>query len=36
MFVTAWLGIVDITTGHMRCASAGHEYPMIRQPGGLF
>ena len=36
MFVTAWLGIVDITTGHMQCASAGHEYPMIRQPGGLF
>ena len=36
MFVTVWMGIVDVTTGHMRCANAGHEYPMLRTAGGLF
>ena len=34
MFVTAWLGILDLTTGEMRCANAGHEYPAIRRAGG--
>ena len=29
MFVTAWLGIIDLTTGKMECASAGHEYPVL-------
>ena len=29
MFVTAWIGILNLTTGHMRCANAGHEYPVI-------
>jgi serine phosphatase RsbU (regulator of sigma subunit) len=36
MFVTAWLGIVDLTTGHMRAANAGHEYPIIKNPGGEY
>ncbi|MCR4762736.1 MAG: SpoIIE family protein phosphatase [Lachnospiraceae bacterium] len=30
MFVTVWLGIIDLETGQMRCANAGHEYPLIR------
>ena len=29
MFVTVWLGIIDLTTGKMECASAGHEYPVL-------
>jgi len=36
MFVTVWLGIYTISTGHMVCASAGHEYPCIREDGGDF
>lgn len=34
MFVTVWLGIIDLKTGIMRCANAGHEYPVIRRAGG--
>ena len=33
MFVTAWIGIIDLTTGLMQCANAGHEYPVIRHAG---
>ena len=33
MFVTVWLGILDLATGKMICANAGHEYPMLRKPG---
>ncbi|MBR6102500.1 MAG: serine/threonine-protein phosphatase [Ruminococcus sp.] len=36
MFVTVWLGILEISTGKVTAANAGHEYPMIRQPGGSF
>ena len=31
MFVTVWLGILEISTGRMRAANAGHEYPVIKQ-----
>ena len=31
MFVTAWVGILDLRTGKMQCSSAGHEYPAIQQ-----
>ena len=34
MFVTVWIGIVDMVTGRMRCANAGHEYPVIKRAGG--
>ena len=34
MFVTVWLGILDFSTGLMRCANAGHEYPVLMQAGG--
>ena len=30
MFVTVWLGILEISTGVLRCSNAGHEYPAIR------
>ncbi len=36
MFVTVWLGILDITTGKLIAANAGHEYPVIKQPEGSF
>lgn len=36
MFVTVWLGIVDLATGRMKCANAGHEYPMLMRVGGDF
>ncbi len=36
MFVTVWYGILNLNTGHLRAANAGHEYPMIRTAGGDF
>ena len=29
MFVTVWIGILEISTGIMSCSNAGHEYPAI-------
>ena len=31
MFVTVWLGILEISTGKLTTASAGHEYPALQQ-----
>ena len=36
MFVTVWIGVVDLKTGDMLCANAGHEYPAIRRGDGRF
>ena len=36
MFVTAWMGIVDITTGKMQFANAGHNPPLIKRADGAF
>ena len=36
MFLTVWLGILEISTGTLRAASAGHEYPILKRPGGQF
>ena len=36
MFVTVWLGILEISTGKLTAANAGHEYPMLRTPDGGF
>ena len=36
MFVTVWMGIYEISTGHLQAANAGHEYPAIRRKGGQF
>ena len=35
MFVTAWIGILELSTGKMTCASAGHEYPAICRNGAF-
>ena len=31
MFVTVWLGILEISTGKLTAASAGHEYPVLKK-----
>lgn len=36
MFVTIWLGILDIENGILRASNAGHEFPFIKRPGGEF
>ena len=36
MFVTVWLGILEISTGRLISANAGHEYPAICRKGGSF
>ena len=36
MFVTVWLGILEIPTGRLIASNAGHEYPMIRRTSGIF
>ena len=37
MFVTVWLGILEISTGKLTAANAGHEYPVISEkPGSPF
>ena len=33
MFVTVWLGILEISTGILRFADAGHENPLMRRDG---
>ena len=36
MFVTVWLGILEISTGKMLAANAGHDDPAIYRKGGEF
>ena len=36
MFVTAWFGILDLTSGVLTAANAGHEYPVVQQAGGEY
>ena len=36
MFVTVWLGILELSTGRLTAANAGHEYPVLMRPNGAF
>ena len=36
MFITVWLGILEISTGRLVAANAGHEYPVLRDGNGSF
>ena len=36
MFITVWLGVLEISTGILTAANAGHEFPALRQGGGPF
>ena len=36
MFVTVWAGILEISTGKLSAANAGHEYPALKKGDGGF
>ena len=36
MFVTAWMGILDLTTGKLQFANAGHNPPVLKRANGAF
>lgn len=36
MFVTVWIGILEISTGKLKAANAGHEYPAVKKADGKF
>ena len=36
MFVTAWMGILEISTGKLICSNAGHEYPALCRANGSY
>ena len=36
MFVTVWLGILELSTGKLVASNAGHEYPILKSPSGEF
>ena len=36
MFVTVWLGILELSTGKLVASNAGHEYPALMQADGKF
>lgn len=36
MFVTAWLGVLDLGTGLLKYVNAGHNPPLIKRKGGHF
>lgn len=36
MFVTVWLGVLEISTGRLIAGNAGHEYPVLKRKDGSF
>lgn len=36
MFVTVWLGILNLKTGHLIASNAGHEFPVLKDSDGDF
>ena len=36
MFVTVWIGILTVSTGHFIAANAGHEYPAVADENGHY
>ena len=36
LFVTVWVGILEISTGRLTATNAGHEYPVLKTPDGNF
>ena len=36
MFVTVWMGIMELSSGRVVAANAGHEYPVVKNAQGQF
>lgn len=36
LFITCWFGVLELSTGKIMAANAGHEYPAIKRADGLF
>ena len=36
MFVTVWMGVLEISTGRLAAANAGHEFPAVKKAGEHF
>ncbi len=36
MFITVWVGVLELSTGKLTAANAGHEFPAIQRKGGKF
>lgn len=36
LFVTVWVGILELSTGRLTAANAGHEYPILKGRDGAF
>ena len=36
LFVTAWVGVLELSTGNLIYSSAGHEYPVFRRDSGRY
>ena len=36
LFITSWIGILDLETGHLEYTNAGHNPPLIRKAGQQF
>ena len=36
MFVTVWLGILELSTGKLTASNAGHEYPALKRSNGKY
>ena len=34
LFITVWIGVIDLNTGWVKAVNAGHEYPAIRKANG--
>ena len=34
--MTVWLGILELSTGKLTAANAGHEFPALKEPSGAF
>ena len=36
MFVTVWLGVLEVSSGRLTAVNAGHEYPILKSPEGYY
>ncbi len=36
MFITVWMGVLEISTGKLTAVNAGHEYPVLCSPEGKY